>query len=181
MTTNHLIKLNDKMFKPYITRNQIDGAVEGLANQINIDYEGKSPLFLVVLNGSIIFAADLVRHIKLDCELEALAAKSYGNEMQSSGRVELTYHKTDFKDRDLIIVEDIVDTGLTLATLMEELKKFQPRSIEAVSLLSKPEMRVTDVDVKYVGIEIPAAFVVGYGLDYAGRGRQLPEIYVVAE
>ena len=169
--------INEKVFGIFIDRTQIRASVRKLALEINKDYADKKPLFVIVLKGSIFFASDLLRMIKLPCDIETISAKSYGKKMKSSGFVELCDKKLDVKGRDVIIIEDIADTGLTLKTLVEVLNQQKPASIEAVAFLSKPSQRKVEVNVKYIGIEILPDFVVGYGLDYAEQGRQLPDIY----
>jgi hypoxanthine phosphoribosyltransferase len=178
---NELVKVNDRTFKKYITAEKIAQAIKGIAGKINRDFEGEPIMLLVVLKGSMIFAADLMREITIPCQLETVRACSYGNAMETSGKVELDFTAIDFKGKNVIVVEDIVDSGLTLQALVEWLLKESPKSVNIAALLSKPEARRADIDVKYVGIEIPPAFVVGYGLDYAELGRNLPEIYVLAE
>jgi hypoxanthine phosphoribosyltransferase len=170
---------NGKTFKIYIDRNKILETVAGLARRINTDYEGKQPVFVFVLKGSMFFGTDLMKNINLDCQLMTVDAKSYGNGMVSSGTVDINSSNLDLKDKDVILVEDIVDSGITLATLKNVLKKQEPASVEIASLLSKPALRQVAIDVKYVGIEIPPVFVIGYGLDYAEHGRQLPDIYAL--
>ncbi len=171
------VNINGRKFIPYISREEINKAIRNLAEDIDKDYDRKEPLFLVILKGAVFFATDLLRNLSIDGTLEMIRAQSYGTEMKSSGKVELSIENISFRDRDVIIVEDIVDTGLTLKTLMETIEKESPSSLECAVLISKTEMRQVDVRVKYTGIEIPDVFVVGYGLDYAEKGRFLPEIY----
>ncbi len=168
-------------FKVYITAEEIDNIISRIAIQINEDYKDKSPVFLTILNGAVLFATDLIRKINLDCEIEFLSAKSYGSSMQSSGIVELQSYGLNIKDRDVIIVEDIVDTGHTLTNLYNNLHQFEPKSVKTACLLSKPAMRKVEVEVHYIGFEIEPVFVVGYGLDYANKGRQLPAIYKLTD
>ncbi len=172
-----IVTLIDKKFKVYISPQEIDDKISIIADSINSDYKDKSPVFLTILNGAVVFATDLLRKINLDCEIEFLSAKSYGNAMQTSGKVDLKHYGLNLKDRDVIIVEDIVDTGHTMTKLYENLKQYEPKSIKSASLLSKPAMRQVEVKVHYLGFEIEPVFVVGYGLDYASKGRQLPAIY----
>ncbi|HYF03677.1 MAG TPA: hypoxanthine phosphoribosyltransferase [Patescibacteria group bacterium] len=176
-----LVKVNDRFFKKYISAEEISAAVQEIATKINRDFDGESVMLLVVLKGSMIFAADLVRHITIPVSMETVRARSYGHRMETTGKVELDFTEIDFKDKNIIIVEDIVDSGLTLQALIAWLLKEAPKSVNVAALLSKPEVRRADVDVKYCGIEIPPVFVVGYGLDYAELGRNLPEIYALAE
>jgi len=173
--------IQDKKFKLFLTPKQIDEIVTSLAKQISSDFKGKKPLFLIVLKGSVFFASDLLRKLTIECEMDSVVAKSYGNDMHSSGMVNLNCSNIEIKGREVIIVEDIVDSGLTLQSLLNKLKKMEPESIDTVSLLSKPSQRTVEVKVKYVGVEIPDGFVIGYGLDLAESGRQLPGIYRLEE
>lgn len=176
-----LISVNGRTFKMFIDRERIDSIVSDLADRINRDYVGKQIVFLIVLKGSIFFSADLLRKISCDCRVETIRAKSYGSEMKNSGNVELDMTCSDVSGKHIIIIEDIVDSGRTLHKVSEKLKEQNPASLEIVSFLSKPAERVTDVKVKYIGMEIPNRFVIGYGLDYAERGRQYPDIYALYE
>lgn len=151
--------------------------VQELGRRITEDYEGKNPLFIGVLKGSFIFMADLVRAVDTPCETEFLGVSSYGSGSESTGVVRITRDLScDIKGRHVILVEDILDTGLTLNYLVGYLNNRQPASIEICTLLDKPERRQVEVDVKYSGFEIPDAFVIGYGLDYAEKYRNLPYI-----
>ena len=172
---------NQKKFELFIPKSQINLIVEELACRINKDYQGKKPVFLLVLKGSIFFASDLLRKVSLDCVVETVSANSYGAYMKSSGEVNLILTKLDITGKEVIIVEDIIDTGLTISKLIENLKLFNPESVEVVALLSKPGMRKVKVNVKYIGKEIPSRFVIGYGLDYSEHGRNLPSIYALSE
>ena len=176
-----MIVINGLKFKRFIDRTEINSIILRLAGQINEDYRGKNVLFLVVMKGSMFTAADLLRLIEVDSEMETIRAKSYGMSLESSGMVELSEGKLNIKGRNVVIIEDIVDTGLTLKTLMEKLNREEPASLNALTLLSKTEKRKTDVYVKYIGREIPASFVIGYGLDFAEKGRNFPDIYIAEE
>lgn len=175
------IIINGKKFKPYISKEKIDNAIAKIADEINRDYFGRKPVFLAILKGSIFFAADLLRKINLDCTLETISAQSYGQSLESSGNVDIKYQNIDIKNKDVIIVEDIIDTGLTLTEMTKELLKLEPKSIETACLLSKPDARKNDIEVKYLGFEIDNLFVIGMGLDYAQHGRQLPYIYIAED
>jgi hypoxanthine phosphoribosyltransferase len=177
MNKEQSFTINGRVFVPMISREKIDLAVEGIAGRINKDYKKKNPVFVIVLKGGVFFGCDLLRKLTVDCTLETVSAKSYGEGMQSSGNVRIYPEHFDFKGRDVVIVEDIVDTGHTLKVLMESFEKMDVSSFEAAALLSKPSMREVVVNVKYIGIEIPPVFVIGYGLDYAEQGRHLPDIY----
>jgi len=178
---NKIVQLNDKKFKIYLSEDEILIKVKELADRINKDYAGKTPTMLIVLKGAMLFASDLIRKLKIGCKLEVISAKSYGSDMESSGLVKLKYIESNFKNSDIIIVEDIIDSGLTIKTLTDELKKYGPASIEVASILSKPQARKEDVQIKYTGFEISNLFVVGYGLDYAELGRELRDIYILYE
>ena len=171
------VKLHDKEFEIYISKEEIDSINKGLAVQINRDYEGKNPIVLSILNGSFIFAADLVRYFSFPLKIEFVRYSSYEG-TESTGRIkEILGLKSNIEGRDLLIVEDIVDTGFTLSKALAELKSHGPSSVRVVSLLLKPDALQHDIPVDYVGKSIPNDFVVGYGLDYDELGRDLPAIY----
>ncbi|MBI1226190.1 MAG: hypoxanthine phosphoribosyltransferase [Bacteroidetes bacterium] len=164
-------------FEPFISEAEINTRVEALSSQIRQQYEGKQPLFIVVLNGAFVFAADLIRACDIACEVTFVRLASYEG-TASTGKV-ATVLGLDFdvKNRHLIVVEDIVDSGRTLYHFMGELKKKEPASISLVALLLKPDALQFSVKIDYLGFEIPNKFVVGYGLDYNGLCRNLPSIY----
>lgn len=170
-------QIHDKEFTFYLHEEEIRKRIKALGDQITSDYEDKEPLFVCVLNGSFIFAADLVREVQLKSQIIFVKLSSYVG-MDSSGEV-----KTDIAlyeniyDRDLIILEDIVDTGATLHTFLQTLEDEKPRSIKVCTLLHKPDALQFKIPVHYVGFSIPNKFVVGYGLDYNGLGRNLKGIY----
>ncbi|MFN8366533.1 MAG: hypoxanthine phosphoribosyltransferase [Candidatus Kapaibacterium sp.] len=175
------MQIHDKHFKPFITALQIQERVSELGKQISQDYAGKNPMFIVILNGAIIFASDLFRSVSVPCTLETMSAKSYGSQTTSSGTVTVGAHIPNVQGRHVILVEDIVDTGLTLQRVTELLQQQHPESITITALLSKPAMHKTKLHLPYICFDIPPAFVVGYGLDYAEHGRNLPDIYVLDE
>ena len=175
------IQIKDRLFKPYIDRSSIDSAVKRLAAQMNKDLAGKRPLFLCVLNGAFMFAADLFREINVDAEITFIRMKSYEG-TQSTGIIKHIYGlQEDIKDRTVVIVEDIVDTGFTMQNLKKQLEEKNPKEIKVATLLFKPDSLQCDVKLDYVAFEIPKAFIVGYGLDYDELGRNLKDIYVVTE
>lgn len=176
---NNTLQINGKIFKKYLNSKKINIIVSKLSERINSDFKDKKPFFLLVLNGSIIFGADLLRKINLDCSITTISAKSYGNKMTSSGKVVLGNLSKDLSNKDIVIVEDIIDSGYTMKKIIDEISKIKPASIKIVSLLSKPSRRKVDLHIDYIGIEIPDKFVVGYGLDYAEKGRNLPDIYAL--
>lgn len=174
------MKIKDKDFVPYIDSERIRETVTQLAARINQDYANKTPLLLAVLNGSFVFAADLMRNLNIPAEISFIRLSSY-NRTRSTGRVkELIGLEENIFGRHLIIVEDIVDTGLTMRHLIDELQELGPKSLEVATLLHKSEATKEALDLKYIGFVIPKKFVVGYGLDYDGQGRNLNEIYVLA-
>lgn len=173
------ILIHDKYFDINITERQIRQVNQILGARISADYRGKKPIFLAILNGAFMFAADLMKEISIPCEISFLRVSSYQN-MHSTGQVsEVIGLKEDIRNRHIIILEDIVDTGHTVYALLQNLITKAPASIEIASLLLKPDCVQHPLQVKYVGKSIPNDFVVGYGLDYDGLGRNLRDIYKV--
>lgn len=169
--------VKDKNFIPYLNEEEIQKKIKKLASSINTDYKEKKPLFIAILNGSFMFASDLFKEIKLECEISFMKLSSY-NEMTSTNTIrELIGINENVFNRDVIIIEDIVDTGHTMKNVLEQFKDRGVKSVEVVSLLIKPEALINPVKIKYVGFEIPNKFVVGYGLDYDGFGRNSKSIY----
>jgi hypoxanthine phosphoribosyltransferase len=174
-----LITVHDKSFDIYLSEAAIQERVKELAARINQDFAGKRPLFIAILNGSFMFAADLFRHLTIEAELCFIKLASYKG-MKSSGNVVTSIGlEDDIFGKDIIIVEDIVDTGKTLHDFFPKLRHQQPRSLKIAALLHKSEATTYPLTLDYVGFEIPNKFVVGYGLDYDGLGRNLKEIYQV--
>jgi len=173
------IKLHDKTFDIYISEEEIQKKVKEIAANINRDYQNKKPLFIPILNGAFMFAADLFKNITIEAEISFIKLASYKG-MKSSGQV-LTAIGLDMDliDRDVIIVEDIVDTGNTLRVFLPRLQHQQPASLKIAALLHKPESLQHPLTIDYLGFSIPDKFVVGYGLDYDGLGRNLSAIYQV--
>ena len=162
------------------TEEQLKKRVEEIARQIEADYAGKEIMLISVLRGSFIFMADLCRAIDLPCTLDFMSVSSYGTGTTSSGQVQITKDLTeDITGRHVIVVEDILDSGKTLHYLMELLQGRGPKSIRVCTLFDKPERRETDVQASYVGSQIPDAFIVGYGLDYAEKYRNLPFVGIL--
>ncbi|HXH99204.1 MAG TPA: hypoxanthine phosphoribosyltransferase [Sphingobacteriaceae bacterium] len=172
------IQIDDKEFELLLSYEQIKKRIRFIGIQLNVDYENLVPVFIGVLNGSFIFLADLMKEIEISSEVTFVKLSSYKGD-KSSGTITPELALTmDLKDRDIIIVEDIVDTGLTLEYLLELVKKQGPASINVCTLLLKPNSIQKElVDIKYAGFEIPDDFVVGYGLDYKGLGRNLKDIF----
>lgn len=166
--------------KVMISEEEVQKRIEELADQISKDYEGKSVHLICILKGSVFFSCDLAKRITVPVTIDFMSVSSYGNELVSSGRVRIVKDLDEsIQDKDVLIIEDIIDSGRTLAYLVELLSARSPRSLNICTLLDKPERRVTDVKVKYVGFEIPDEFVVGYGLDYQQNLRNLPYIGVI--
>jgi hypoxanthine phosphoribosyltransferase len=171
------IKLHDKSFETYLSEEEIQKKIKEIAAAINKDYAEKRPLFIAILNGSFMFASDLFKHLTITAEICFIKLASYKG-MKSSGSV-ITAIGLDQElyMRDIIIVEDIVDTGKTLNEFLPKLRHQQPSSLRIASLLHKPEAAKFPIEIDYLGFSIPNKFVVGYGLDYDGLGRNLKEIY----
>ena len=175
------IRIHDREFVKSISREEIDKKIKRVAAQINHDYAGKRPLFLGVLNGSFMFVADLLKNIELECEISFVKLSSYQG-TETTGQVrEVIGLSESLEGRDVIILEDIVDTGHTMHKMMQSLKNSNPASVEIASLFVKPARMQVPVDVKYTLFTIPDRFIVGYGLDYDGLGRNLPDVYDVVE
>lgn len=175
------IQINDKTFTVSIREQDILREVTRVANEINRDLAGKNPLFLSVLNGSFMFTADLMKRITIPCEISFVKLASYQG-VASTGKIkEVIGINEDISNRTVVIVEDIVDTGLTMQRLLETLGTRSPKEIHIASLLVKPEKLKVELDIEYVAMNIPNDFIVGYGLDYDGFGRNYPDIYTVVE
>lgn len=173
------IQVLDKEFVPSIAAEDILTQVRRVASEINRDYDGESPLFLVVLNGAFIFAADLMREISLPAEVSFVKLASYQGTASSGTVREIIGLNTDITGRPLIIVEDIVESGITMAHMIDTLKRQNPKSIDICTLLLKPQKLEVKLDIRYVAMEIPNDFILGYGLDYNGQGRGLKDIYTL--
>lgn len=177
---NAEMKIGNEVFIEYLKEETIQARIKELADSISRDYKGKVPVFIGVLNGSFIFMSDLVKHITIDCEIDFFKLSSYGDEKISSGKVKLIKElNCDVNGRDLIIVEDIVDSGLSIKFIEELIDHHHPTSMKVVSLLVKPNSLKYNVKIDYIGFEIPSKFVIGYGLDYAQKYRNLRSIYIL--
>lgn len=175
------ITIKDKLFIPFIEEKEIQDAVKKIARQINQDYQGKTPLFVAILNGSFMFFSDLLKQINFSCTISFVKLVSYEG-MSSTGKVdELIGLDENIEGKDIVVVEDIVDTGNTLQKIYEILNAKNAKNIKIASLLYKPEVYKKEYPIDYVGIKIPNDFVVGYGLDYDGFGRNLSSIVVLKE
>lgn len=171
------IKIHDKEFIPYLSSSDIEKQVQRVAGEINSDYTGKKPLFIAILNGAFIFAADLFRHLTVEAEICFIKLASYKG-VKSTGKViNAIGLDTDLYGRDVVIIEDIVDTGKTLSQFTPQLEHHHPASLKIAALLHKPSAAIHSIKIDYLGFTIPDKFVVGYGLDYDGLGRNIKEIY----
>lgn len=180
--SNDTIQLHDKHFKKFFTREQIHDAVKRLGSEITSDYNASEVVFVIVLKGSILFATDLIREVNLPCRLEFIRAESYGAEMHSSGSVKVAHYTgVDLAGKHVIVLEDIVDTGLTVKQILAHLQAMNPASLKIATLFLKPEVCKGTVETHYVGFEISPLFIVGYGLDYNELGRNLADVYILHE
>jgi hypoxanthine phosphoribosyltransferase len=165
-----------------VTQEDLERRVRELGAEISRDYEGKDLFLVGVLKGAVFFLSDLMRAIEVPCEVDFMAVASYGSSTDSSGVVRILKDlDATIEGKDVLIVEDIIDSGLTLSYLLRTLKAREPRSLEVCALLTKPERREVDLPIRYTGFEIPNKFVIGYGLDYAERYRNLPYVAVLQE
>ncbi len=172
------VTVNGERFKQYLSEDQIQKRVKELAAEINNDYRGKTPIFIGILNGSFIFISDLIREITVDCEVDFFKLSSYGDAKISSGQVKLLKElNCEVTNRDIVVVEDIVDSGLSIDFIKKLIMRENPSSFRVVTLLLKKTVAKIDFSIDYVGFEIPPEFVIGYGLDYAQKVRNLRAVY----
>jgi hypoxanthine phosphoribosyltransferase len=171
------VSIGNRTFELFISNEQINHRIQEMASLLNQKYQGLSPVFISILNGSFMFTGDLLKKINIPCQLTFVKLASYSG-ISSSGQVkELVGLAEDIGDRHIVILEDIVDTGLTVRSIIDQLHTRRPASISVVTLLQKPDCLKVDIEVDYAGFSIPDKFVVGYGLDLDGYGRNLPDIY----
>jgi len=175
------IRVHDKLFDPYLTQEEIQTRVSFIAEQINTDDDGKKPLFIAILNGSFIFASDLFKKLHIEAEICFIKLASYKGSKSTGTVVTAIGLDAEIIGRHLVIIEDIVDTGKTLNEFLPQLRNQQPASLKIAALLHKAEATRFPVSIDYLGFTIPDKFVVGYGLDYDGLGRNIPEIYKLVE
>lgn len=175
------IKIHDKVFRTSYSEAEILQHVKAVADRLNKDMEGKNPLFLAVLNGSFIFAADLMRMITIPCEISFVKLASYQGTLSTGKVKEVIGINEDITGRTVVIIEDIVESGLTMKRMIDTLGTRNPESVHICTLLLKPEKLEVNINVEYAAMEIPNDFIVGYGLDYNQQGRNLREIYTLVE
>ncbi|MFP4663668.1 MAG: hypoxanthine phosphoribosyltransferase [Bacteroidales bacterium] len=175
------IKILDKNFKIYLKDHQIKERIAEMANQMNADFEAQTPVFLGILNGCFMFASDLFKYLDVDCKISFLKIASYEG-TRSTGKVrQLIGLNEDIKNKPVVILEDIIDTGITIEHIIKQLKAYEPSEIRIATLLLKPDAYQKDFPVDYTGFEIPNKFIVGFGLDYDGYGRNLRHIYQITQ
>ena len=174
--------MNNDIKEVLYSEDELRGRVRQMGETISNDYYGKELILIGVLKGSVIFMADLLKEINIPCKMDFMAVSSYGNSTETSGVVRIL-KDLDFEiqGKDILIVEDIIDSGVTLKYLMKYLSGRKPNSLEIVCLLNKPDRRKVDIDVKYLGYDVPDHFLVGYGLDYAEKYRNLPYVGILKE
>ena len=173
------IQVKDKLFAPFIKEEEIQKEIKRVASEINRDYAGKEPLFLCVLNGSFMFAADLLKNITVPCNVSFVKVASYQG-TDTTGKVkELMGLQESVDGRDVVIIEDIVDTGYTMRDVLDSLEEKNAASVQVCALLCKPDKLKVDINLKYLAMNIPNGFIVGYGLDYDGFGRNSRDIYKI--
>ena len=175
------IRIHDKEFISYLSQSEIEAAIKRLAEKLNVDYADKQPLFIPILNGAFMFAAELFKYINIPCEVNFIKIKSYEG-TASSGDVNMTVGlDRSIKERHIIVLEDILDTGKTLSVFLPDIKKQQPASLKIAALLHKPEATTHEIKLDYNCFKIPNKFVIGFGLDYNGLGRNMPAIYQLSD
>jgi hypoxanthine phosphoribosyltransferase len=175
------IRIHEKQFETFISADTLDKTVQELADKLNASQAGKTPVFLAILNGSFMFAADLLKKITIPCEISFVKLASYSGTSSTQNVRELIGFDENLKGRTVIILEDIVDSGITLQKVLEKLKELEASEVIITTLLFKPEAFKMSFKIDYVGIIIPNDFIVGYGLDYDKQGRNLKDIYKIIE
>ena len=170
---------HDKEFSPYLHADEINKRIKQLGAELSEDYKGKEPIFLGILNGCFMFAAELFKYLEFDCTITFVKLASYKGTTSTGNIITAIGLEESLRDRDVVIVEDIVDTGNTMNAFLKTIAEKEPRSVKICTLLSKPEVLQHPITLDYLGFEIPDKFVIGFGLDYDGLGRNLPDIYKI--
>lgn len=173
------IKVHDKEFELYIPQDQIERAIRTVADDISLEMAGKNPLFLIVLNGAFMFAAELFKNLNIECEISFVKLSSYSGTSTTSVVRELIGLDHAVANRDIVLVEDIIDTGLTMRHTIDKLKHLEAKSVRVATMLFKPNAFKENFPIDFVGLEIPNDFIVGYGLDYDEHARNYPDIYKI--
>jgi hypoxanthine phosphoribosyltransferase len=175
------LKVHDKYFVPYISEADLSQRIRELARDIDNDYKGKKPLFIAILNGSFMFASDLFKHITIEAEICFIKLASYKGTKSTGQVITAIGLDTDIVDRHVVILEDIIDTGKTMSEFLPQLHHQHPASLKIAALLHKPEATTYPIQIDYLGFSVPNKFLLGYGLDYDGLGRNIKEIYQLTE
>lgn len=178
---SNIVQVHDRYFKPFINEEAIQKEVSRLAREMNQDLAGKDPIFLGILNGAFMFASDLYKQLSFPCQITFLKLASYSGTESTGSVKQLIGINRDLKDRVVVVLEDIVDTGVTLETIIRQLSGYEPQELLVATFLHKPDATIKEVRLDYVGMEIPNDFIIGYGLDYDGYGRNFREIYQLLE
>jgi len=178
---NNIIRVHDKYFRPFITEKEIQREVTRIAGEMNHDLARQDPIFLGILNGAFMFAGDLYKQLTFPCQITFLKLASYSGTHSTGSVKQLIGINRDLKDRVVVVLEDIVDTGVTLDTIIRQLSGYEPAEIRVATFLHKPDAAVKEVKLDYVGMEIPNNFILGYGLDYEGYGRNFRDIYQLVD
>jgi len=178
---NEIVQVHNKHFEPFISEARIQKEVTRIAEEMNRDLADKDPVFLGILNGAFMFASDLYKQLTFPCQITFLKLASYSGTKSTGTVKQLIGINRDLKGRVVVVLEDIVDTGVTLETIIRQLSGYQPSEIRVATFLHKPEATVKEVKLDYVGMEIPNDFILGYGLDYDGYGRNFKEIYQLVD
>jgi hypoxanthine phosphoribosyltransferase len=176
-----IVRLHDKRFRPFIEKEEIAEAVKTIAERMNTDLKEKKPIFIIVLNGAFMFASDLLKNLHIDCEISFVKLSSYQGTKSTSVVRELIGLDKAVHNRTVVVIEDIIDSGITMKHTIQTLANLQAAEVKIASLLYKPKAFKGDYPIDYIGIEIPNDFIVGYGLDYDGLGRNLEEIYTIID
>ena len=176
-----MVKVNDKIFQPYINSDEIHQRIVAMGNQIDTDYEGKRPLFIAILNGSFMFASDLFKSITIEAEICFIKLASYKGTTSTGNLITSIGLDKPLVNRHVVIIEDIVDTGNTLHQFLPQIRQQQPASLKIAALLHKPAALKYPIVIDYLGFTVPDKFLLGFGLDFDGLGRNLPEIYQLVE
>lgn len=175
------VQLHDKVFEKFIDKSNIKEVTEKVGALMNRELKDKNPLFLVVLNGAFVFAADVLRKFEYDCDISFIKLSSYSGTKSTHTVREVIGLDTSVKDRTVVLIEDIIDTGITMDHMIGQMKQMEAKEVKVATLLFKPDAIIKDFDIHYVGMDIPNDFIVGCGLDYDGKGRNLPDIYKIVE
>jgi len=175
----NVVKVHDKKFRKIISSNKVQKAIDIIAKKLNKDFKGQKPIFISVLNGSFLFTADLIKKVNIECEISFIKMSSYSGTQSTGNMNTLIGLKEDLKGRNVVVLEEMVDSGNTIEKVIAELKKHKPKSLRIATLFFKPEAYKKNIKLDYIGMDVPNKFLVGYGLDYDSLGRNLQDIYML--